>query len=345
MEQVLEHALDRWVGAGLVEHEQAGEIRAFEQAAVPAPPEAEVPAPPEAGVPATPEVAAPLVPPPTADDGARRSWLAEGLAYVGAAFALGAGTTIVAQVWDGLGPTARVLVTLAATLVVAGGARALWGSTTGAGHRLATLLAAIATAGAAATTGLALSGWTGVSEELVALGVGLGGLVPGGLVHRVRASWPTTLVLGASVVTTVLGLLVVVGGDLGEVPTGLSLAAIGLAWSALGWAGWLRPRNAVEITGLLAGGIGCQVLAFGDTALLGVLLGIVVSGAVVAIGVTEERTSTSVLGGAGLTLFMPQLVLELLPDQVGGPLALLVAGVGLVVVAVLVLRRDEAVSS
>lgn len=326
MEPVLDEAIDRWVDADLLAADQAVAIRDHEAAR-------------------------------DADGGAeqatpRRTIVAEGLAYVGAALALGAGATVLGDVWDDLAEPVRLLVAVLATAAVAVGAWALRDHEDGPARRLATLLGSLAALGVATCAGLATRYFVDPSDDVVALVVGAAGLVSAVPLHRVRPSWPTTLVLGASVATTVIAGAGVLGVELDATASGILLAALGLAWAALGWSGHLRPRTPVEVTGLLAGGIGCQVLAvesafsgvgFEPTAFVGTALGLLVGLGVVAIGVTEDRTGTAALGGLGVTVFAPQLLLELLPDEIGGPLALLVAGVGLVVLAVLLLRRTTKV--
>jgi len=316
VETTVERALERWVEADVLDHGSAERIRQFEQAR-------DEPAEP--------------------DEGRDRGWLAEGMAYVGAALALGAAGLVLGDVWDDLAAAGRLGVAAVATGLLVLAATVLRDHARGPAHRLCTLLSALAVLGWAATVTLGLQASVDPSADLVALVVGLATLGPAALLHRVRASWPTTLVLGGAVVTTVLGALAVATPQLDAPLVGITLAGLGLAWAALGWSGHLRPRTPVEVTGLLAGGVGCQVLAF-EAPVLGASVALVVALAAVAVGVSESRTAPAALGGLGLTIFAPQLVVELLGEQVGGPLALLVAGLGLVGVAVLLLRRTEVLS-
>lgn len=102
-----------------------------------------------------------------------------------------------------------------------------------------------------------------------------------------------------------------------------------------------RPRSAFEITGLLVGGIGVQILAFETFTVPVLLVGLAVAGGAMAVGLSEDRTSPAVLGGLGITVFAPQLVFEVFGETVGGPLALFVGGISLVTVAVTILRRKD----
>lgn len=313
MDSTIERALERWVEADVLDTTTAQHIRNFEQD--------------RAG-----------------DGGERdRGWLAEGLAYVGAALALGAAAVVLADVWDDLAAVARLGVAAVATGLLVLAAAALREHREGPAARLCTLLSTLAVVGWAATVTLGLQATLDPSADAIALSVGVASLVPAALLHRVRASWPTTLVLGGAVVTTALGAVALATPRLEPTPVGITLAGLGLAWAALGWSGHLRPRTPVEVTGLLAGGVGCQVLRF-EAPLVGASVALVVALAAVAVGVSESRTAPAALGGLGVTVFAPQLVVELLGEQVGGPLALLVAGLGLVGVAVLLLRRTEVLS-
>jgi len=161
--------------------------------------------------------------------------------------------------------------------------------------------------------------------------------------RQARESWPTTLALGGALLTAVFGAEGAMGLFDGPLPAGITLMGIGLAWAAAGWAGMARPRSAFEITGLLAGGVGVQLLAIDELTVVALLVGLAVSGGAMAVGLSEDRTSPAVLGGLGITVFAPQLVFELFGESVGGPLALFVGGISLITVAVTILRRKEVV--
>jgi hypothetical protein len=163
-------------------------------------------------------------------------------------------------------------------------------------------------------------------------------------VHLVRESWPTTLALGAAVLTTVFGSAELLSLLDGPVVPGVVLMGLGLGWAVAGWSGTVRPRSAFEVTGLLTGGVGVQMLTFEEAAaVVALLVGLAVAGGALAVGLSQDRVSPAVLGGLGVTVFAPQLVFELFGDAVAGPLALFVGGVSLVTVAVVILRDQEVV--
>lgn len=319
MDATLERAVDRWRDASLLSDDQAQEIRAFEQARRP-------------------------------DDGVldeltegRSGLVAEGLAYLGAALALGAGIAVFGELWGELSAGGRVALAAGATAVLAIAAWVLRDDRGGSVRRLATVLAALSVVGVAVTIGVSLDELTRLDEGWIPTLAGFGALAVGVPVHLARESWPTTLAMGAALLAAVFGTEELLGIIDGAFPAAVTMMGIGLAWAAAGWAGLARPRSAFEITGLVTGGVGVQVLAFEDATVVALLIGLLVAGAALAIGLSEDRTSPAVLGGIGVTVFAPQLVLELFGDALGGPLALFVGGVTLVAVAVVVLRQKEVV--
>lgn len=324
----LERRLERWRDADLVTADQVDRIRAWEADHAPRDDG-------EGAVASTVDA--------VTATGSRTSIIAEGLAYVGAALALGAGFALFGEVWDDLATAARIALSVVGTLILAGGAVVLRDRREGSLARLCTVLAALTVVGVAGTIGITLAELTGLDGEWIAVVAGVGAVAVGTPVHLARESWPTTLALGGA-------LLVAVGGALGALdildgpmPPGVALMGIGLAWAAAGWSGLARPRSAFEVTGLLTGGVGVQILAFEEFTLVALLVGLAVSGGAMAVGLTEDRTSPAVLGGLGITVFAPQLVVEVFGETIGGPLALFVGGISLVTVAVTILRRKDVV--
>lgn len=316
----IDRALARWHDADLLSDQQVADIRAFEAARDDGD-EADGP------------------------DRAQRgsSLIAEGLAYVGAALALGAGLALFGDLWDGLGAGARIGLAAVGTLLLGAGAVALRDRREGSLARLAAVLGGLTVVGTAATVGIAMAELTQVEDGWIAVLAGLAALVVGTPLHLDRPSWPSTLALGAALLTAVLGAQSLFGLLDGAVAPGVTLMGIGLAWACAGWSGLARPRSAFEVTGLLAGGIGVQVLAFDELTVVSLLVGLAVAGGAMAVGLAEDRTSPAVLGGLGITVYAPQLVFELFGDTVGGPLALFVGGLSLVTVAITILRRKDVV--
>lgn len=324
MDTLLEDAVARWRTAGLLDEQTVAAIRTHEERSQAVPAEID-------GVDAGDRVL----------PSGRAGLVAEGLAYLGAALAFGAGVALFAELWTDLSGIARTSVAGFGTVALAGAAAALSGAASAAVGRLRSVLAALAVVGVATTVGVGLDELTTIDGDLLALLVGLSGLAAGIPAHRWRPSWPTTLALGAALMTAVVAAELVVGLAADDEPLvfGVTAMGIGLAWAALGWAGVARPRHAFEITGLLTGGVGVQTLAFDQFPVAALVVGLVVAGGVLAVGIAEERTSPAVLGGLGITVFAPQLVVEVFGDTIGGPLALFVGGLALVAVAITVLRQ------
>ena len=321
MDTTLERALDRWHDADLLTDDQVIDIRTWEER------HADDGGP----VAATVEAITPSA------GGA--NLIAEGLAYVGAALALGAGLALFGELWDDFGSGARIALSALGTGILGAGGWSLRERTEGSLSRLATVLAALAVVGTAATIAITMIELSSLSDSWIATTAGLGALAVGVPVHLGRASWPTTLALGAALLTAVFGVQGVLGLADGAVPAGVTLMGLGLAWAAAGWSGMTSPRSAFEVTGLFVGGVGVQILAFEELTVLALLIGLLAAGGAMAVGLTEDRTSPAVLGGLGITVFAPQLVFELFGETVGGPLALFVGGISLVTVAVVILRR------
>jgi hypothetical protein len=343
MEPVVAAALERWRGT-LLTDDLYEQILAFEAAdaleaavsSAPTPPLMPAAPPPPAAAPP-----APAAPPPPAPGG-RVDLVAEGLAYVGAALALGFGAAVFGDLWENLGSLGRIVMMVVPTVIVGAAGITLGDEHRGSVRRLGTVLSALAVIGVGISTAVVLAELTEVKEVAVATLTGLAGLAVGIPTHRARASWPTTIVLGAAVLLTVFAGISWIELPSSSTMIGIILIGLGLAWASLGWSGHLRPRNAFEVTGLLTGGIGVQAMAFeGGITTTALCIGLLVSGAALAQALREERTPPAVLGGLGITVFAPQLVLHLFEDTMGAPLAIFVAGITLVAVSVLILRQRK----
>ncbi len=350
MDPTLEHAVERWHGAGLLDDDTVTAIRRHEaQLPVPAMAGSGTSAAAAAGVPAPPLFAPPAQPPvvdvaPSAAPGEGPSgieFVAEGIAYVGAALALGFGVSLFGNLWQDMSSAGRILLAVVATLVVGAAAAALGDSTRGSTRRLGTVLAALSVVGVALTTLVILNERTELEEHVIALFSGLAGIAAGIPVHLRRASWPTTLALGAAVLTSVFAGAETFDLIQSSAVVGVILMGIGLSWAALGWSGHLQPRSAFQVTGLLAGGIGVQVLAIEEITTVALVIGLVIAALVLGVSLREKETAPAVLGGLGITVFAPQLVFDVFGETLGAPLAVFVAGVALVGVSVLILRKER----
>lgn len=346
MDPTLEHAVQRWHDAGLLTDDTVTAIRQHEA-------QRPVPVAAGVGIPAaqTPPMLARQTQPPVVDltrsnaagDGESSGieFVAEGLAYVGSALALGFGVSLFGGLWDDMSSVGRIILAAVATLIVGSAAAALGDVSRAPVRRLGTVLAALAVVGVGLTTVVVLTERSDLDTAMVAFVTGLVGMAFGLPVHLRRPSWPTTLALGGALLTWVFGGAETFELIISTAVIGVILMGIGLAWAALGWAGHMRPRSAFEVTGLLAGGVGVQMLAIDEVTTVALIIGVVLAAIVLTVSLREERTAPAILGGLGITVFAPQLVYDLFGDTLGAPLAVFVAGITLVGVSVLILRKER----
>jgi hypothetical protein len=299
---------ERWVAAGLISPEQAEAIRGFEA-----------------------ERAAP-----------RSTLLAEVLAYLGGALVVAAVATVVASRWEDIAVGGRLAVLGVATAIgVAGGAvaRARPGP---AFDRVTSVLWVAAVAGLGGFTAVAVGGeGLDVAEDTIgplissvaaALAIGLYAL------HR-RA----LQLLAVGVSTTALVVSVVAGyGDENTTLMGIVLMALGVAWLAQSFRPVLPPYWMGFLLGGLVAWIGSTVLA-DDLPVVGLGLGALGAAGLLALSVRTRDLLQLGVGALGLFVTLPRLAIEVFGSSVGGPLALLVVGVLVLVVALMAGRvgRDR----
>ncbi|MHA6804860.1 DUF2157 domain-containing protein [Salinifilum ghardaiensis] len=268
----------------------------------------------------------------------RRSVLFEVLAYVGGTLVLGAAVSVLALTWGELSRAGQVsvlgavtAVLLVAALALAGGPRALL-RLTGARQRVVSLLLAFAGVALAGAVGVAPSGHTGNLDWSITgfLAVLLGYLVvpaaPGALL---------TCLFSALLTGTLVDEY---GGGSGALGTALLL--LGLAWAVLALVGALPQRALPLSAGLVIALFGAQWLqgvaqpwGYGATLVLAALC---------FAGFFARRDQVLLAGGVvGLTIAVPEAVWDLTEGALGGPVVVLIAGVVLLVSAVLGVRWER----
>ncbi len=269
----------------------------------------------------------------------RRERVVEVLAYLGGALVLGALVLIVSLAWDDLDKLGKLAICGGATILLLGAAVAV--ARTGAGERrrrtLAPTLAALGSAGAALTAGVAL----GVDR--------FGDLVVPGLVMLVVAAAGFVVWRGAPLACALFGGgLVVVVGVLGSLPPlwqlsvviGATLAVYGGTWVGLGRTRALAEPQVLGVLGGATSAVGAEIASVTDDyAVVGLLLGLLVIAGMFALFWTERRWWYAVLGAA-TALVVPPTALGVIWDNalvVG--VVLLVVGVALILGAVLAVRR------
>lgn len=300
----LDEQLDRWRDAGLLTAEQADAIRAH-----------------EAG----------------RDD--RRSLVVEGVGYLGAVLAVTGAGAVLNETWEQLASGVQLAFLLLVTALLAGAGWLLRRRESPALQRLTSVVWALSAAGAAWSAGFAATEMVDVSEDAATLVGGLGGLAPAAVFQRLRPTPLQQTVTALAVVATTVGLLAVAPGDLDERWYGAAVWLAGAAWLAAGHARRLHPHTTALVLGMVGLGMGAQMVAVdAPWELLGLGLGVASAGAVLALGIAEQRPLFVVGAGVGALVFVPQLVFEVFGDTLGAPVALVVAGTLLVGLA-LVLGR------
>lgn len=270
----------------------------------------------------------------SAEGGPRITLLAEALGYVGATLAIVAVALIVGEVWDQLEAWSRITLSALVTVGTAAGGYVLRGSAEPAVRRLVSLLWAATVAGVAFTVGIGLEELTSLDEETVVVGTsGIAAAAALGI-YLVRRTALQQLALLLTSMTFLGSTLADLETDLSPDFIGLAFLGAGLAWAALAWGDLLVPRTLGLIAGLIVAGIGAQVMAFDDEPTLGLLLGVGVAAALVALSILDRRVLFLGFGAFGLFVFVPQLVFEWFGDSLGAPFALLVTGLLLIVGAV-----------
>lgn len=277
------------------------------------------------------------------------------------AVVLGGGVTatvIAAGVWRGrIRPVEQALTWLA--LAATAGSLGAHVSAPGFTGAFAAVVGAIAVA-----TGLAeltdpspVAVWCGAATLLVAC-------------QMIAAQWPTPGLLISVAVGTSLVLLAqldrpvtqpphvaacaVMGGVLllGTLPGAIGFYGerAGMATGIVVWVASLLLLAAAEQPGLFRAPIPTVVLAAvlfavgpavvsGDYRSAGVVMGLVASSALVAIAVLHARVRLVLVGSVGLLVYVPWSVAVLVPGALAAPLAIVVAGLVVVLVAVWLLRR------
>jgi len=293
----------RWVEAGVIRRDQADAILAMEGGG--------------------------------AEPAGRRAVAVEILGYVGGVLALVAGIVLGAESWAQIGRWGRVAVlgVVVAALLGAG-----WRLRADGGRVLPRLAGVLWFAAVAAWAGLLAVLLGGRSEQALgdpSLLVAAGSLALAGVLWAPERRALQQVALLVTAVATVLA----AGDRLGwpwETVAGLGLLGVGAAWLALGGRHLLQPRRTAEALGAIAVTSGPEVLfTAGSEAWLWV--GLAVALGLLVAGSTLGRPVLLGIGAAALVLFLSEVAATWW-RSLGAPLALLLAGLGLVGAAVVLSR-------
>jgi hypothetical protein len=270
-----------------------------------------------------------------AEPAGRRAVAVEILGYVGGVLALVAGIVLGAESWAQLGRWGRVAVLGAVVAALLG---AGWRLRAGGGRVPPRLAGVLWFAAVAAWTGLLAVLLGGRGDEVLrdpSLLVAAGSLALAAVLWALERRALQQVALMATAVATILA----AGDRLGwawETVTGLGLLGVGAAWLALGQRHLLQPRRTAEALGAVAVTAGPEVLFVAGSeawlwAGLAVALGLLVAGS------TLGRPVLLGIGAAALVLFLWEMAAAWW-RSLGAPLALLLAGLGLVGAAVVLSR-------
>jgi hypothetical protein len=294
--------LQAWRAEGLVTPEQAEAIAAFE-AAQPAP------------------------------TSPRRTLFAEAIGYVGAALAVGAVGMIVSNVWQELTTGPRLLLVGLLTLILAGAGFGLRNLARDPMQRLASVLFTGAVAGVGWFAAIVATEVGSLQEGEVGLAVGgaaLAAALPLYLLRKRALHQLTVLVTTIVVAVSALSLPAM---EVDPIWYGLTISAIGAAWFALAFGGWLLPRFLGEVTGAALAILALQVTGRADQ-YWPMFIAVAFAGGLIVLAIVTDRLHHLVVGAVGLFILVPQLVFRLFGDTLSAPAVLLIIGLLLVLLAV-----------
>jgi Predicted membrane protein (DUF2157) len=309
--------VERWVASGLITREQAERIYAEEYLR---PPER----PPTPEVTVTTVVAKPAPGPPP-----RVSLVTEALGYLGGVLILVATVVITARYWDELPLAIRLgLAAAAAALLLAAGL-AVPERLGEAGRRLRAVMWLASTgafAGFLALIAVEVFDWDDADVALFTAG---GIAVYAGTLWAYRRNGLQQMaVFGALVATAASAAGHLEGAE--ETAPGLAVWGVGLVWLTLAWGGLLAPRQVAYVLGSIGAVFGAQATmgtGWGHVLALATIAGLV--GAAVLIGNLVVLS----IGAVGTLMILPETMEYYFPGALAAPLALLAAGVLLVVAA------------
>ncbi|MGH2751023.1 MAG: DUF2157 domain-containing protein [Actinomycetota bacterium] len=305
----LDRMLQRWTRAGLITADQARAIRTAENRDEPA------------------SRAIPV--------------LAEVLAYVGAIVAVSAVVFIASQVWSDLSVGVRLgLLTLSTGVLWAGG---WWmgGGRNPVRERLVSVLWFLSAGGIGWLADVVATDLWDL-EDGYGLIIGLALSLYAGLLYRDRRAPLQQIAVAGGVVFICGGLSDLAGGDDWF---GLLLWVAGAGWIVLTRLGMLTPRRtgfALGAVGVLGGSQAVALEFFDSPNGWGLALGLISAAALLYLSVSFAEAVLLGFGIVGLFIFLVQVIDEYLADSIGGPLALLVAGLVLLLLALVAVRlRDR----
>jgi hypothetical protein len=295
--------LHRWVAASLITSAEADAIEAFEERPLEAQPR-------------------------------RIPMITEALAYVGAALAAAAGAVLLGESWNDLTPGVRVAaVSLAFAVAFVSGALLRGRGADPAIVRLTSVLWGVAAG---------LFGWLGwlIAYDILelrgrapALACGIAVTVLGGALYLVLRE-------GLQQIAVFAGILTIVGASLADgMDMMVAVWAVGAAWIGLGALHRATPERAAFIGGPLV--VLWAPMALGEVeGDVGMWLGLATAVALIVTSLALHQPLLLGFGTVGMFAYLIRVLVRLFGDTAAMPVALLVAGATVIVVAVWLARRS-----
>jgi len=295
-------AIGRWVEAGLITREQAEAIEVF-----------------EAG-PAAPARRVPLV--------------TEALAYLGSALALAAGMAFLGRAWDeiGRGGQLAILAGAAALLWLAG-----WSLRRQAEPAIARLMSVLwfgSVGFLAAFLALAAPEARENEGALRALFAGIGATIYGGVLWLVRKRSLQLLAGFGGTIALVIGVILTSWHNPPDWVFALAVWALGGMLLALGWREVVTPGFAAIVAGAVAAAIGPTI--GGASGML--FVGLATAVGLMAASVGLHQTALLGVGAIAVFVYVTSISQRFFRETLGMPLTLLIAGVALLVLALVSTR-------
>jgi hypothetical protein len=262
----------------------------------------------------------------------RSSLVVEALGYLGGVIVVASSLLIGARYWEDIGTGWRLAALGCAALgLLLGGVPA---RTAIVGGRLRSVFWLASTAAFAGfLTVLALDGLGVASRDafvVVAAGTGVYAIA-------LWVSSPTVVQqLAMMVACAATAASVIARADVPDTMPGLGVWGVGVVWALLGWGGLLKPSRVALVLGSATAILGAMLTAGSDAGTVLTLASVV---AVVGAAVATRNLPLLGVGSLGLLANLPAAATRWFPDSLAVPIALLVVGAALVVVAVMGARR------
>jgi len=257
--------------------------------------------------------------------------LTEALVYVGAALAAAAAAVLLGERWDDLTPAARAASVAVAFLVMVVAGWALRGSEDPALARVTSVAWFVATG---------LFGWLVwiIAYDVLDHRGRVPALVAGVAIATLGGALYLVLRRGLQQIAMLVGVLMIAGASFGEGSgTMIAVWVVAVAWIVAGGLGLLPPKDITFVGGPVVALWTPLALGAGD---VGMWLGLGTGIALVVAGVATHESVLLGFGAVGVFAYVMRVLVRLFGDTAAMPIALLVAGVVVLVLAVVYARRS-----